>query len=252
MKVIKTQMFIGVALLAGVAIGYFAGGHGDVARPDGNEGYVAQKAVTDKGEAASVQALRTRVAELEKALAEKGEQTETAVSNAVAEASKNASPWRGNPQEWLENLKKTDPERYVQTTNRWAQWRKRRAEQTQSQFDFLSSVDVSRLGAKAQENHNALLDAIVRREEIVEELHQEGTAEDRRHELMRQLMETDREMRVMTQTERSSLIMEAVRNSGVKGKMVGELTATIKDVIKATESHGFGGHHGGHRGRRGR
>ena len=65
-------------------------------------------------------------------------------------------------------------------------------------------------------------------------------------------METDREMRVMTQTERSSLILEAVRNSGVKGKMVGELTATIKDVIKATESHGFGGHHGGHHGGRGR
>ena len=44
----KTQMFIAGALLAGVAIGYFAGGHGDAAKPaDVQEEYVAKKAVSE-------------------------------------------------------------------------------------------------------------------------------------------------------------------------------------------------------------
>ena len=67
----KTQMFIAGALLAGVAIGYFAGGHGDVARPaETPEATVSRKPVADVGEAASLKALRLRVAELEKLLAD--------------------------------------------------------------------------------------------------------------------------------------------------------------------------------------
>ena len=244
----KTQMFIAGALLAGVAIGYFAGGHGDVARPaDVQEEYVAKKAVSDSGEAASLKALRRRVAELERLLAEKEEPSEEAVTNAIAAA---PAPGPGNPQEWLENLKKNDPARYVQMTNRWAQWRRRRAERAQSKIEFLSTVDVSRLGAQAQQTHNELLDLIVRREEIEEEIHREGVTDSERRQLMEEMWATDREMRSHNNIERSNLISMAARNSGVKGSMVKELTATIKDVIEATDS-GWGGHHrhgGGPRG----
>ena len=246
---LKTQLFIAAALMAGVAIGYFAGGHGTAGSSADESASVARKSVADKGEAASGKALRRRVAELERLLAEKGLASEDETPSEVAGEPNPPRP--GNPQEWLENLKKNDPARYVQMTNRWAQWRQRRLEQAQSKLDFLSSIDVSRLGPKAQEAHNELLDLIARREEIVDRIHQEGLTEAQRHQLMEEMFSTDREMRRLNNQERSNLISMAARNAGVKGKMTQELTATIKDVIEATDS-GWGGHgrHGGPRGPR--
>lgn len=247
---LKTQLFIAAALMAGVAIGYFAGGHGTAGSSADGSAYVAKKSVADKGEAASVKALRRRVAELERLLAERGAPSEADVSSEVA--GEPNPPRSGNPQEWLENLKKNDPARYVQVTNRWAQWRQQRLEQAQSKLEFLSSVDVSRLGPKAQEAHNELLDLIARREELMDQIHQEGLTEAQRHRLRDEMFATDREMRKLNNQERSNLISMAARNAGVKGKMTQELTATIKDVIKATESGwgGHGHHHGGPHGPR--
>lgn len=241
---IKTQMFIAGALFAGVAIGYFAGGHGTAPADADESSYVAKKSVADRGASASVQALRRRVAELERLLSEKADAAEESVPSEVAVGSE-ARP--RSPQEWLENLKTNNPARYVQMTNRWVQWRQRQMEQAQSRLEFLSSIDVSRLGAKAQGTHHALMDLIVRREEIVEQLHREDMAESDRHRLMDEMRSTDRELRKLNKQERNNLISMAARNSGVKGKMAQELTATIQDVIEATDV-GFGGPHGGHHG----
>ena len=58
---IKTQMFIAAALLAGVAIGYFAGDRGGATgAPSAAEsaGAPKKKAIADAGDSASVKALR--------------------------------------------------------------------------------------------------------------------------------------------------------------------------------------------------
>ena len=64
---IKHQMFIAAALLAGVAIGYFVKDE-PVAAEEPKVEEAAKKAVEDKGEEASVKALRRRIVELEKML----------------------------------------------------------------------------------------------------------------------------------------------------------------------------------------
>ena len=61
---IKHQMFIAAALLAGVAIGYFVKDEPIVAGAPTAE-IAPKKSVADKGEEASVRALRRRIAELE-------------------------------------------------------------------------------------------------------------------------------------------------------------------------------------------
>ena len=242
---IKTQMFIAGALFAGVAIGYFAGGHGTAPTNADDSSYVAKKSVADRGEEASVKALRHRIAELERLLAERDDAAaEEPVPSEVAVDSETRPR---SPQEWLENMKTNNPARYVQMTNRWAQWRQRRVEQAQARLEFLSSIDVSRMGAKAQETHNALLDLIVRREEIVDQIHREGVTEAQRNQLFEEMRTTDRELRKLNGQERNNLISMAARNSGVKGPMAKELTVTIRDVIEATDV-GFGGPHGGHHG----
>jgi len=238
---LKSQFFIAAALIAGVAIGYFVRPSENAAAPD-NKGYVAKGKIADTGDAASMKALRRRIAELEKMLAEKGEKSEVAISNAVAEAVKDA-PRRpfGNPREWMENLKKTDPERFTQMTNRFAQWRRRRADQARSRMDFLASVDTSHMSASAKKTHGELQELIARREELEEQMHQENLTDDQRRELFEQMRETDQAMRRLNQQERANLLEETAKGLGFEGQDVKDISTTIQEVIEATGGNGRGG-----------
>ena len=249
---IKTQMFIAAALLTGVAVGYFAGGHGRVAEPDERaQAETAKKPVADVGDAASVKALRRRVTELERLLAEKAAKEEIAISNAVAEAAKSrpSEPPRGNWRERMEELKKNDPERYTQMTNRFENWRRNRAEQAQNKIDFLSSVDTSHMSAGAKKTHAALQELIAKREETEAELQRQDLSDEERGNMMRELWSTHREFQRLNREERKNLLNETARALGFEGEDAREVTATIQEVIKATDAGWGGGRpHGGPRG----
>ena len=245
---IKHQMFIAVALLVGVAIGYFVKDD-PIPVEESNAEEVAKKPVADKGEEATVKALRRRIAELEKLLAEKSGESEIAISNAVAEAVKNRPPEppRGNWRERMEELKERDPARYTQMTNRFAQWRRSRAEQARNKIVFLSSIDTSHMSADARKTHDALQDLIARREEIEQQLQDPDLSDDDRGKLMGELHSTHHELMRLNGEERNNLFEETARNIGFEGEDAKEISATIQEVIRATDS-GWGGHHGGHRG----
>ncbi|MBQ6331026.1 MAG: hypothetical protein IJI35_18560, partial [Kiritimatiellae bacterium] len=147
---IKHQMFIGMALIAGVAAGYFMRGDGGGAKAPSDEPAPAparRGRIADDGEKASVRSLRRRIAELERMLAAKG----LDVSNAVAEVRKIVPEGgdRRDPRAWLENLRNSDPQRYAQMTNRFARWRRHRSERARSTIDFLSSIDTSQMSEGA-------------------------------------------------------------------------------------------------------
>ena len=154
---IKHQMFIGMALIAGVAAGYFMRGDGGGAKAPSDEPAPAparRGRIADDGEKASVRSLRRRIAELERMLAAKG----LDVSNAVAEVRKIVPEGgdRRDPRAWLENLRNSDPQRYAQMTNRFARWRRHRSERARSTIDFLSSIDTSQMSEGAQKTHKEL------------------------------------------------------------------------------------------------
>ena len=242
---IKHQMFIAAALLAGVAIGYFVKDEPIVAEePKAEE--AARKSVADKGDEASVKALRRRIAELERLLAEKDGKSEIAISNAVAEAVKARPPEppRGNWRERMEEMKKNDPERYTQMTNRFANWRRSRAEQARNKIDFLSSIDTSHMSAGARKTHDALQELIANREEIERQLQDPNLSDEERGKLMRQLWEGHGELQRLNREERKNLIDETARNLGFEGEDAKEISATIREVIEATDG-GWGGRHGG-------
>ena len=248
---IKSQMFIAAALLVGVAIGYFAGGDGKspAAVPE-EETPAVKKTVSDKGEEATVKALRHRVAELEKLLAESGEKSETAISNAVAEAVKNRPPEppRGNWRERMEEMRKNDPARYAQMTNRFANWRRTRAEQARNKMEFLSSVDTSHMSAGARKTHDALQELIARREALEAQMQQPDLSDEERGKIMHELWSTHGELQRLSGEERKNLIDETAHSLGFEGDDAKEISATLQEVIRATDS-GFGGfHRGGHRG----
>ena len=246
---IKSQMFIAAALLVGVAIGYFVKSEPAAVESPSKVEKVAKKPVADNGESASVKALRRRIAELEKLLAEKDGKSEIAISNAVAEAVKNRPPEppRRNWRERMEEMKKNDPERYTQMTNRFANWRRSRAEQAQNKIDFLSSIDTSHMSASAKRTHAALQDLITKREEIEEQLQQPDLADDQRHSLMEQLRDMRHQIQRLNGEERMNLISEVANSLGFEGEDAKEVTLTLIDVVQATDE-GYVPHHGGHRG----
>jgi len=239
---LKTQFFIGMALLAGVAIGYFAR-PSDAVTSDADEEYVPKKRIAETRGTADERALRRRIAKLERALSEKDAMSEVAISNAVAEAVKNVAPDgrpRGNPREWMENLKKTDPERFTQMTNRFAQWRQRRLDRARNRIDFLSSIDTSHMSASAKKTHDELQELIARREELEEQMHQENLTDNERHQIFEQMRETDRALRKLNGEERKNLIEETARNLGFEGEAVQDISATLQEVIEATGGNGRG------------
>ena len=245
---IKHQMFIAAALLAGVAIGYFVKDE-PIAAEEPTVEVVPKKAVADKGDESSVKALRRRIVELEKLLAEKDGKSEIAISNAVAEAAKARppAPPQQNWRERMEEMKKNDPERYTQMTNRFANWRRSRAEQARNKIDFLSSIDTSHMSAGAKKTHNALQELIARREGIEQQLQSPDLTDEERGKLMGELHSTHHELMRLNGEERSNLFEETARNLGFEGEDAKEISATIQEVIRATDA-GWGGHHGGHRG----
>ena len=259
MKVIKYQLFIAVALLVGVAIGYFVKDEPVAAEEPAKAEETAKKAaVADKGGEASVKALRRRVAELERMLAAQEADSEVAISNAVVAARPADRPqqsWR----ERMEEMRKNAPERYTEMTNRFARWHRDQAERARNKIDFLSSIDTSRMSGEAKKTHVALQNLIARREELSARLQQEDLSDEERGQAMRELGESHREMMRLNAEERRNLFAETARNLGFEGDEANEFSATIQEVIEATDNgwgggrrHGGGRHGGGGRGPGGR
>jgi len=201
---------------------------------------VASKRIADGGESAALAALRRRVAELEKLLAEARGTQEEAASNAVAAARRERGPGRwGGPR--LEELKEKDPARYTEITNKMAQFRQRRQERARAQLDFLSSVDTSRMSKSAKITHANYQDLIARRQELEEQLHAEGITDEERKALFKELHGTSQAMRIMGQSERNVLVEETARNLGFTGDDVKLISETMRDIVDATDSFGHGG-----------
>lgn len=244
---IKYQMFIAVALLVGVAIGYFVKDEPVAAAEPAKVEDKAKKPVADKGDEATVRALRHRIAELEKALAEKEERSEAAVASTEPQARAPERP-QMNWRERIEEMKKNDPERYSEMTNRMAQWRRDQSVRAKNKIEFLSSIDTSRMSAGAKKTHIALQNLIARRDDLEAQLQQECLSDDDRGTLMRELWESHRELQRLNAEERKILIDETAKGLGFAGEDAREFSETIQEVIEATDSGWGGRHHGGPRG----
>ena len=128
------------AMALGAAAGYYA--RMDAKDPSSaaeKEAVVTgrRKTIDDNGAEAGMKALRRRIAELEAELAKvTAEKTQEPV--VVASVPPAAPERRESHSERMERMKKEEPERYAQMTNRFAAWRRQRAETARSRIDFLS------------------------------------------------------------------------------------------------------------------
>jgi hypothetical protein len=242
---------IAVALALGAGAGYFFSPRRNVpvAHETQREDAVDVKKIDDGGMAASNAALRRRVEELESQLAEmeREKKSETAVA-----AAPSTPPPRESHSERMARMAKEDPARYTQMTNRFASWRRHRAEAARTRIDFLSSIDTSQMPSAAKKVHAQLQELVVEREELESALHQQGLSDEERGRLFGELRRTGAKMHELSMKERDNLLSETVRNLGFEGDDAGEIVTTVKEIFEATDSgpwhRPFG--RGGPRGRR--
>ena len=240
-----------VLVRVGAAFGYLLAPRGGEPAAEGEAtSYEPKKALVDDGDKASLKTLRARVRELEKLLAAKDAEIATA-TNAVATAVQRPSgPWgdgrREGFRERMERLKTEDPARYTEITNNMARWRQRRARQQEERMEFLASVDTSRMSAAARGVHVSLQKYAAEREELERQMQNENLSDDERHALWEQMRELNHQVWRLNGVERKNLIEETARNLGFEGQDVQDISATMQEIIKATDN-GFGGH-GGRRG----
>lgn len=252
---LRTQLFIAAALLSGVAIGYFAKPDPGEAGHEERQEAAVRALFSDKGDEASLAALRARIADLERRLAARGEtnaaaRTESKVEPGVTRPDEAARPERRGPptaaemRERMARFEKEDPQRFAQMTNHFAQMRMRRQERAAMKIDFLSSIDTSGMDESARQTHEALQGLIARREELEEKIHNLDLSDEERAGAFEELRRNGDAMRELNRAERDNLLAQTSAALGLSGEDAEELTETIKDIIEATEGS-FGRGRGG-------
>lgn len=240
---------VGAALALGYGAAFLVHGSGSAVSSGRETGYKAKEAIADKGDDASVRALRARVRELERQLAERFPGEEVVMPPEQAPKGADAQPQESWP-ERMARLEKEDPARYASITNHMTQWRLRQAERRQARLEYFAGVNTSRMGENAKQIHADLMEALSQQDELERQLHDPETSNERRQELWGQLRELNETTRQLNNRERGNLIAETAKALGFKGEDVKNITSTLRDIIDATDN-GWGGPHGGRRGHRG-
>lgn len=230
-----TAMMFGMALIVGVAIGYMfnpsVDGQMAIQKP------VGESAIRDEGDAASINALRARVADLEAKLAAKETEKTASVDNRQGVRSQQVMK---SPREWRERLRRDNPQGYIAMTNGIARWRRERLERAQKRVDFLSSLDVSQMTPLARKTHEELQEMIVKREELEQRMRQmddsDGILDEDRRALWQEIRQTDERIRELNSSERENLMLETVKNLGFNGGDAMEVVETFQEIIENTDS----------------
>ncbi len=251
------------ALIVGAALGYFipplfsgtpeqASEETDAKTPGKRQSHARTQPA--RGHDADLNRLRARIKELERQLADAtGKAAEPEEETPVKTEDRPQNPFlRNGPPRMptaaemranMEELREKDPARYTQMTNRFARHQQDRLQRVNKRLEILASVDTSRFNEKELQTHEALQDAIARREELRQMINpqNEDVTEEQRHATFEELRQLDETMRQLETQERNTLLNKASQSFGVSAANAKELTETIKAIYDAT---GNSGHHG--------
>jgi hypothetical protein len=213
------------------------------------------RVVTVRDEAAerAAEALRKRVAELEKALAggdaasvqQQGQEEppQTEASREEQDARRRQS-W----DERMERMKTEDPERYAEMQQRREEFRQRMEQRTRDRADFLDAVDKTGMTSDQRANHEKLLETVARVNELTAQMMQSGgRGRGEEGEALRQEMgESMMALGQLYDSERQYLLETTAKAAGYSGGDVSAFTEHIQSIIEnTTMMPGMGGQRGG-------
>ena len=234
-----------LCLAGGAAFGWWLKGDG-IKAPVSSEQEVRKslEAVQDRGKDASISALRARIAELERQL--KAMPKDSVATARADKVESQGDRFFGNMRDRMEQLKQNDPKRFAQITNRVATFVRHQAERLRNKMEYLSTIDTSHMSSGAKKTHDALQELLARRDELMERAQQPDLTDEQRRQLMGEMFGMHGELQRLSADERVNLLDEMSKSLGFEGDDAKEISATIQNIIEATDE-GFRFPHGGRR-----
>ena len=257
------------ALLAGALLGYFVlplfssatpPAEAETKAPEKRSARARTQPSRDHD--ADLNRLRARIKQLERQLAEQDAAASEELVDQPATSRVEGTRRFGPPTSAeLEEMRKNDPERYVQETNRIAQFRAGWQGRIQNQFDILASADTAHMTAKQRQVHEDYVNLLARIDELGEQLNPlVDVTEEQRKAAGQEMRESWHKLHELQRIERDTLLTQTANALGFRGRKAQEVVEGIKQVYEATgggRGRGPGGGWnrgpgGGGRGRRGR
>ena len=240
------------ALLVGALLGYFVPPLFTRAPEPASEEDASEEAESSEKRPARVQAqssrkhdadlnrLRARIKQLERQLAEQDtaaseEPVEQPATNRVEGGRRFGPPTFAE----LEEMREKDPERYIQTTNRIAQFRAGWQGRLQNQFDILESADTAHMTEKQRKVHEDYKKLLARIDELGEQLNPlANVSEEQRKAAGQEMRETWHQLHELQRVERDTLLTQTANALGFRGRDAREVVEAIKNVYEATGGGG--------------
>ena len=250
----QNAIAVAAALLVGVLLGYFVPQLTSTApEPEAKAGKATEKRrernKQQSDHDADLNRLRARIRDLERQLAEQDaaaseEPVDQPATNRVEGSRRFGPPTVAE----LEEMRKNDPERYVQETNRIAQFRAGWQGRIQNQFDILASADTAHMTAKQRQVHEDYINLLARIDELGEQLNPlADVTEEQRKAAGQEMRESWHKLHELQRIERDTLLTQTANALGFRGRKAQEVVEGIKQVYEATGGGPWG--RGGGRGR---
>ena len=123
--------------------------------------------VRDESAVRDAEALRLRVAELEKALAKRDSVKVAPLQQEPVREERSRRPsWAAR----MEQMKKDNPEQYAEMQKRREEFRQNMEQREMDRADFLAAVDLKNMTTTQRENHEKLLAAVARANELMAQM----------------------------------------------------------------------------------
>ena len=192
-------------------------------------------------ERAVSEALRLRVAELEKALAAR-EAAAPLQETKPSEKAPEERPARQSFTERLEQMKKDNPEQYAEEVKRREEFRQNMEQRAQDRAEFIAAVDTRNMNDEQRENHTKLLATVARANELMAQMGQPGV--ERTPEMRQEMGEVMSSLGDLYSTERRYLLEETARTVGYDGSQVSEFADQMQAIVDNTTMPRRGGRGG--------
>lgn len=213
-------------------------------RPSGTKDDPALRSANDALRAAN-EALRRRVAELERGAGPGGmpEPEQPVIENVGNTNRGDRVSRRASFAERMEKMRKENPEQYAEMQKRREEFRQTMEQRAQDRAEFLAAVDTRAMDDVQRENHEKLLAAVARVDELRAQMEQ-GT--ERTPEMRQEMGELMGALSELYGNERRYLFEAAARSVGYDGAQVSDFADQMQMVVDNTTFTGFG--HRGHGG----
>ena len=156
----------------------------------------------------------------------------------VAEKPKRPTRSFTSAKDWMEDMKKKDPERYNAIMERRKQLATAVSDAKAKRADFLESIDTSLLPASAQSDHRDYMQALERQDELMERFRKSMEAGERpSQELREQMAGIQGTLSTLRDRERDALIGAVARSVGLGEQDAAEFSSLIREVYDATDRH---------------